>query len=139
MQITERAITQDELQEIYGDFTRIEIRDGVPQTPVVRYQFTAEEDGEVVGFVSGLTEHKWFYLSDLWVEETRRGNGLGTKLLAMMEEKAKAAGMAHIYTWTTGPQNMRFYEKCGYRQFTVFEDFCEVPGYHRVGYRKDLL
>ena len=138
MQITERAITQDELQMIYDDFTKIEIRDGVPQTPVVRYQFTVEDDGKVVGFVSGLTEHKWFYLSDLWVEETRRRQGLGSELLAMMEEKAKSVGMEHVYTWTTGRINPIFYEKHGYQRFTVFEDFCEVESYHRIGYRKEL-
>ena len=138
MKITDRAITQDELQMIYDDFTKIELRDGIPQTPVERYQFTAEENGTVKGFVSGLTEHKWFYLSDLWVAEAYRGHGLGTELLCRMEEKAKAVGMTQIYTWTTGPRNMRFYEKCGYQRFAVFEDFCEVPGYHRVGYKKDL-
>lgn len=138
MKITEREITQEELQAIYDDFTKIEIRDGVPQTPVVRYQFTAEENGAVIGFVSGLTEHKWFYLSDLWVEEAHRGQGLGSDLLHRMEEKAREIGMEHVYTWTTGPENMRFYEKRGYRAFTVFEDFCEVPGYHRAGYRKKL-
>lgn len=138
MKITDRAITQDELQMIYDDFTKIELRDGIPQTPVERYQFTAEENGTVKGFVSGLTEHKWFYLSDLWVAEAYRGHGLGTELLCRMEEKAKAVGMTQIYTWTTGPRNMRFYEKCGYQRFVVFEDFCEVPGYHRVGYKKDL-
>jgi len=138
MKITDRAITQDELQMIYDDFTKIELRDGIPQSPVERYQFTAEENGTVKGFVSGLTEHKWFYLSDLWVAEAYRGHGLGTELLCRMEEKAKAVGMTQIYTWTTGPRNMRFYEKCGYQRFAVFEDFCEVPGYHRVGYKKDL-
>lgn len=138
MKITDRAITQDELQMIYDDFIKIELRDGIPQTPVERYQFTAEENGTVKGFVSGLTEHKWFYLSDLWVAEAYRGHGLGTELLCRMEEKAKAVGMTQIYTWTTGPRNMRFYEKCGYQRFVVFENFCEVPGYHRVGYKKDL-
>lgn len=138
MKITDRAITQDELQMIYDDFIKIELRDGIPQTSVERYQFTAEENGTVKGFVSGLTEHKWFYLSDLWVAEAYRGHGLGTELLCRMEEKAKVVGMTQIYTWTTGPRNMRFYEKCGYQRFVVFENFCEVPGYHRVGYKKDL-
>ena len=138
MQITEREITQEELNRIYEDFTKIEIRGGVPQTPVMRYQYTVEEDGKVIGFVSGLTEHKWFYLSDLWVEEEHRRSGLGSKLLVMMEEKARSAGMEHVYTWTTGRINPIFYEKHGYKRFTVFEDFCEVEGYHRIGYRKDL-
>ena len=138
MNITDRAITQAELQYIYDDFKRIERRDGVPDCPQLRYQFTAEEDGMVVGFASGLTNHRWFFLTDLWVHEEYRRRGLGTKLLAMLEDKARYVGMEHIYTWTSGFVNPMFYEKQGYERFTVFEDFFEVRGYHHIGYRKEL-
>ena len=103
-----------------------------------RYSYTAEENNIVVGFASGLTNHKWFYLSDLWVHEDYRRQGLGAKLLAMLEDKIKALGIRHIYTWTQGPTNPEFYQKQGYRVFTVFEDFFEVEGYHHTGLRKDL-
>ena len=139
MKITDRDISKDELQAIYDDFTRIEIQDGIPQAERVRHQFIAEEDGAVVGFTSGLTNHKWFYLSDMWVREDHRRRGLGTKLLVMLEEKVKSVGIEHIYTWTSGFANPRFYEKNGYRTFAVFEDFFEVKGYHHIGYRKDFV
>jgi len=56
----------------------------------------------------------------------------------MLEEKAKAIGMEHIYTWTSGFVNPLFYESQGYEAFAVFEDFYEVDGYHHIGYKKDF-
>ena len=118
---------------MYEDFRRIELADGIPQRKEVCYQYILEIDNRIIGFVSGLTEPKWFYLTDLWIEEPRRGDGLGTKLLVMMEEKAKSVGMEHVYLWTTGPRNSRFYEKNGYERFAVLEDKMKVKGYHQIG------
>ncbi|MCL1787244.1 MAG: GNAT family N-acetyltransferase [Defluviitaleaceae bacterium] len=138
MKITDREITKEELDVIYEDFKKIEIQDGVPQIERERHSITAEENGMVVGFASGLTHHKWFYLSDLWVHEDYRRQGLGTKVLAMLEAKVKSLEIEHIYTWTSGFINPKFYEKQGYYVFTVFEDFFQVEGYHHIGYRKDF-
>lgn len=138
MTITQREITRDELQMIYDDFKKIEIADGVPQQEEERYQFTAEENGEVIGFVSGLTKYRWFYLTDMWVDERYRRQGLGSKLLKMMEDKVTANGMEHIYLWTSGRINPFFYEKHGYQSFVIFENFYELEGYHHMGYRKDF-
>ncbi len=110
MEITQREITQEELHMIYEDFKKIEIADGVPQQEEERYQFTAEENGEVIGFVSGLTKYRWFYLTDMWVDERYRRQGVGSKLLKMMEDKVTANGMEHIYLWTSGRINPFFYE-----------------------------
>ena len=138
MTFSDREITPEELQEIYRDFESIEKRDGVPDAKSRRLQYLAEENGMVIGFVSGLTNHRWFYLSDLWVREDHRGKGQGSRLLAQMEKQLQSMGIEHIYTWTSGFSNPRFYEKHGYSIFTVFEDFFEIPGYHHIGYRKDL-
>ncbi|NMA73523.1 MAG: GNAT family N-acetyltransferase [Bacteroidales bacterium] len=138
MEITEREITQSELKHIYDDFKKIKIQDGIPQCEQVRYQYLAEENGEIIGFVSGLTNHKWFHLTDLWVKESLRRQGLGAKLLQMLEDKIVVMGIEHIYTWASGFINPQFYESRGYSVFTIFEDFFEVKGYNFVGYRKDL-
>jgi len=139
MKITDRDISKEELQSIYDDFKTIEIRDGVPQVEQKRYQFIADVNDTIIGFASGLTNYKWFYLSDMWVHEDYRRQGLGAKLLTMLEDKVKSIGIEHIYTWTTGFINPKFYENQNYEIFTVFEDFCVVEGYHKVGYRKDLI
>ena len=114
MKITDREITKKELQDIYDDFKKIERQDGVPDATQKRYSYTAEENGIVTGFASGLTNHKWFVLTDLWVHEDYRRQGLGSKLLIMLEEKVKSIGIEHIYLWTSGFINPKFYEKHGY-------------------------
>lgn len=138
MKITDRNITKAELDFIYEDFKKIEKQDGIPDANTKRYEYLAEENNIVIGYVSGLTNHKWFYLTDLWVHEDYRRNKLGTKLLTMMESKVQSIGIKHIYTWTSGFKNPIFYEKLGYKPFTIFTDFFEVKGYHHIGYRKDL-
>ena len=138
MIFTDRDISKTELENIYDDFKKIELRDGVPDVKQVRHQFVAEENDIVIGFASGLTNHKWFFLSDLWVHENYRRKGLGTKLLHMLENKIQSIGIEHIYTWTSGFINPQFYEKQGYNSFATFEDFFEVKGYHHIGYRKDF-
>ena len=138
MKITDRNVTEDELKAIHDDFKKIECCDGVPRAEQKRFSYTAEDNGIAVGFASGLAFHKWFFLTDLWVHESYRRNGLGSQLLIMLEEKIKTIGIKHIYTWTSGFINPLFYEKHGYKTFTVFEDYFEVKGYHRIGYRKDF-
>jgi GrpB-like predicted nucleotidyltransferase (UPF0157 family)/GNAT superfamily N-acetyltransferase len=138
IQITDREITKEELNAIYDDFKVIDRENGIPDAPQVRYQYMAEQNGNVVGFASGLTNHKWFYLSDMWVESSYRRQGLGKKLLSMLEERVQSIGIEHIYTWTSGKNNERFYEQQGYRIFTIFENFFEKDGFDYVGYRKDF-
>ena len=138
MEITGREITKAELDEIYADFKKIETQDGVPAFEQKRYNVVAEDNGIVIGVASGLTNHKWFVLTDLWVREKYRRKGLGSKLLSMLEDTIRTIGIEHIYTWTSGFSNPKFYEKQGYYAFTVFEDFFEVKGYHHIGYRKDF-
>jgi len=139
MKISDREVTKQELKVIYDDFKKIDINYGVPHVEQTRYNVTAEENGTVIGMASGLTNHKWFYLSDLWIHEDYRGQGLGAKLLAMLEGKIKSIGIEHIYTWTTAyNSNEIFYEKQGYRQCFVFEDFFEINNGHHICLRKDF-
>lgn len=136
--ITQRDISREELEEIYADFKEIERKDGVSPQEETRYQFVAEEEGKLIGLASGLVHHEWFYLSDLWVREEHRGNGLGSQLLICLEEKVRSLGVKHIYTWTSGHRNPHFYERHQYRVFTVFENYYGIEDYPQIGYRKDL-
>jgi len=139
MEIYDRIVTDDEFKNIYDDFKKIEIQNGIPQAEEKRYRLVAEENGNLIGVAEGYTNHKWFVLATLWVHEDYRRQGLGTKLLVMFEDKLKAAGIEHIYLWTSGCINPKFYEKQGYKVFTILENLYELEGYHYIGYRKDLI
>lgn len=140
MKFSDRDITKEEHTRICDDFRKIEIEYNVPEAKQERYNITVDEDNEVVAFASGLTNHKWFNLTDLWVHEKYRGQGLGAKILKMLEDNVKAQGIKYIYTHTTGyNSNEVFYEKQGYKQCYVFEDFFEVKDGHHICLRKDLI
>ena len=139
MTISDRDISKEELHRIYDDFKKIEYEYGIPDANTKRHNTTVEENDEIIGFASGLTNHKWFYLSNLWINEKYRNQGLGAKILNMLEEKVKLLGIDHIYTWTTGyNMNTMFYKKQGYKKFTILENFYEVENGHQIGYRKDF-
>ena len=61
MRFTDRNITKQELESIYDDFKKIERLGGVPDAKQERHQFAVEENGMVIAFVSGLTNHKRFF------------------------------------------------------------------------------
>lgn len=112
MKITDRDITKQELQDIYDDFTKIEIQDGIPQVKQERHQFIAEENGIIIGFASGLTNHKWFYLSDMWVHENYR---------RIHADKKRLYHNLRRFRWRMGQFQMRgqVYNIDGKRFFTM--------------------
>lgn len=93
----------------------------------------AEEDGEIAGFsLSVLHEGSWVirpicYLEDLFVDESRRGNGIGRALVADLVDLGQKMKWSRLY-WHTREANAvarRLYE-----QFTPASGF--------IVYRIDL-
>jgi hypothetical protein len=69
MEFFDRIVTDDEFKNIYDDFKKIEIQNGIPQFKEERYRLVAEENGKLRGVAEGYTNHKWFVLATLWVHE----------------------------------------------------------------------
>ena len=97
----------------------------------------ALEDDQFVGGISGLTNHNWFHITDLWVEEAYRGRRIGTGLIEKLEARIRAAGFRKIFTWTAGYEAPPFYEKRGYKVFCELESYY-ATGDSRVGLRKTI-
>jgi len=139
MKMTNREITKEEYNAILDDFKQIELEYQVPDAKTKRLNVTVEENNEVIGFASGLVNHQWFNLTDLWIDRNYRHQGLGAKILKQLEEEAVKEGIKHIYTWTTGyNSNELFYQKQGYQKCLIFEDFFEVKDGHHICLKKEL-
>jgi DNA-binding MarR family transcriptional regulator/GNAT superfamily N-acetyltransferase len=64
------------------------------------------------------------YLKRMWIAPSARGLGLGRRLLAALEERARSIGYRTIKLETnkTLIEAQRLYRSCGYREVTPFND-----------------
>ena len=92
--------------------------------------------GAVVAGISGWTWGDCCELQSLWVEPSRRGHGLATRLLAAAEAEAAARGCTQTVHFTYEFQARALYERNGYELVGRVEDFPSGTGV--LWYRKRL-
>ena len=85
--------------------------------------------GGIGGGLWGYTLYDWLFVELLVVPEAMRGAGLGTRLMGMAEDTARAHGCDGIWLDTFSFQARPFYEKLG------FHLFGELKGHPRGGTR----
>lgn len=91
-----------------------------------------DEAGGIVGGVTCTLFWQHMHIDFLWVEETKRKEGLGAKLLAEAENFAKQKSARLIKLDSFSFQAPRFYEKHGYTVYGKLED-------HPVGHTQYYL
>ena len=99
--------------------------------------FIRNEEKKVVGGAIGSVFGGWLYISLMWVEESLRNRGYGTKLLEMMENEAVKLGCRHAHVDTYSFEARPFYEKNGYTVFALLENYPEGHSKHFL--KKKLL
>ncbi|QKW51988.1 GNAT family N-acetyltransferase [Streptomyces buecherae] len=86
--------------------------------------YARDADGELAGGLVGYAWGHWLHVDLLWVDERWRGAGLGSRLMAEAERKARdELDCVHARVETWGFQAPRFYEKLGYKIVGVVEDY----------------
>lgn len=84
------------------------------------YLYDASE--KMVGGITGHSYWNIMHVDFFWIDESLRGEGQGTILLARMEEMAKKEKCKVIHLETFSFQAPKFYEKNGYTQFGKIEN-----------------
>lgn len=82
-----------------------------------------DAEGRIEGGIVGRTQWGWLHVETFALPPGRRGQGLGTRLLAMAEAEARARGCHHVYLTTLSWQAKPFYEKHGYHEYGRLDDF----------------
>ncbi len=113
-----RKYTDDELTDILAD----------PNRPV----FVAlDEDDNVLGYAfcifeqytddNIMTDIKTLYIDDLCVDESCRGEHIGTALYNYVLDYARSQGCYNVTlnVWSCNPSAMKFYEACGLVPYKV--------------------
>jgi GNAT superfamily N-acetyltransferase len=100
------------------------------------HTWVAEDGGEVVGLLV-LEPHEDHLLLDIvGVAPDHHGTGIGTRLLAVADEQARALGLPEVrlYTNVVMTENLAYYPRHGYVE--THRD--QVGPYHRVFFTKRL-
>ena len=99
---------------LHEGFTRYGEQNGVALN-FDEFCFVAENDaGKIVGAVTGRAYYNEVHVGDLIVDEGCRGSGLGSRLVATVEQAYRGKGYDVITLTTFGFQAPEFYKKLGY-------------------------
>ena len=98
--------------------------------------FMRDRKNRVVGGVVGYSFGDWLHVGLLWVEESFRNKGSGTKLLKIAENEAVKCGCKHVELDTFSFQARPFYERHDYALFATLDNYPE--GHSKYFLKKDL-
>lgn len=114
--------TEQEIQSVRDALKRFNDEavgdDGHTPLNIVEY----DETGAIIGGILGGTYWGWLYVDILWVDENRRRQGIGSKLLQKAEQEAARRGCHHVHLDTMSWQAPAFYQKHGYEILGVLSD-----------------
>ncbi|CAM3952138.1 GNAT family N-acetyltransferase [Rahnella victoriana] len=117
------APTENDLEEIKTALRNFN-RNFVPQSKFRALGiFVEDEQGNKQAGIVAETVGKWMYIQMLWVDESLRGQDVGTQLITEAEEEAKARGCRYSLVDTFSFQARPFYELMGYHMQMALEDY----------------
>ncbi len=116
----------DEVDDRLGEFINKEFSAYGEQNGVVlnydEFCFAAEEDGKILGVITGRAYYNEVHIGDLIVASSVRKGGIGSKLVRAVEDNYRGKGYDKITLTTFGFQAPEFYKKLGYEVEFVRED-----------------
>ena len=118
-----KRVTEDDR---IGKFTNVEFSNYATDCGVAlnfeEFCFIAEDDGQIAGVITGRAYYNEVHIGDLIVGKDHRRDGVGSKLVAAVEDAYKGKGYEKIALTTFGFQAPEFYKKLGYKLEFVRED-----------------
>lgn len=90
---------------------------GAPSGEPFVLTIKAPGSDEMLGGLVAVSFWGSFYISDVVVPETARGQGLGSALMRQAEQEARARGCRHMWLDTFEFQARPFYERLGFEVF----------------------
>ncbi|KGP71932.1 GNAT family N-acetyltransferase [Pontibacillus yanchengensis] len=82
-----------------------------------------DENGEILGGITGKIFWYHLHIHNLWVDQSIRGDGYGEKLLHHIEEVAKENQCSLIQLDSFSFQAPDFYQKYGYEVVGIIDEF----------------
>jgi len=84
--------------------------------------FVRDNNGLIRGGLLGDIWGGWLHVTNLWLEESLRGSGMGRSLMEMAEKEARNEGCRYVHLDSHSFQAPEFYKKLGYEEFGRLKD-----------------
>lgn len=109
----------EEINDNVGEFINKAFTDYANECEVElnfeEYCFVAQDDGKIIGVITGRAYYNEVHIGDLIVDKKYRRLKVGSKLVKVVEESYSGRGYSKITLTTFGFQAPKFYEKMGYK------------------------
>jgi GNAT superfamily N-acetyltransferase len=99
--------------------------------------FVRDETSRIVAGICGNTWGGCLEIRQFWVEESRRKQGVGTRLLAAAEQEGRRRGCRQMLLMTFSFQAPEFYARHGFEAIAVVDD--HPRGHKNMLMRKRLV
>lgn len=96
--------------------------------------FVRDDAGAVLGGLTGFVKYRWLYVARLWLPDSLRGQGWGSRVLGAAEAEAWRRDCLGVYLDTFEYQALPFYQRMGYELYGTLEGY--PPGYRQYYVRK---
>ncbi|MDB5370114.1 MAG: putative acetyltransferase [Roseomonas sp.] len=80
-----------------------------------------DETGRILAGLVGEVVLTWFAIEKFWVDESLRGQGLGSRMLAEAEAAARERGAVGVHLHTNSFQAPAFYRRHGFTEMACLE------------------
>lgn len=84
--------------------------------------FIRDAAGEIIGGLHGGYSGDWLFIDTVWLHESLRGQGYGTRLMQTIEQHVARAGIQQVALGTNSFQAPGFYMKLGYEALVMLEN-----------------
>ncbi|HFL2714583.1 TPA: GNAT family N-acetyltransferase [Legionella pneumophila] len=129
----------DEIEYIdntLGAFNKRQVRYNSKMDFIPLYYHIKDQNGLIIAGINAFSCWQMVYISEFYVEQEYRNQGIGSILLNKIEKEAGEKGALVSYADTFDWQAKDFYVKHGYEVFGVIED-CP-PGHKRYFFKKHV-
>jgi len=101
------------------------------------FTITALDGQRIIGGAIGESKFDWLFVQMLWVDETSRHGGIGSRIMADVETLAKRRKCAGVFLDTFSFQAPKFYAKLGYRRIGTLVG--HPRGFAKYWYAKEMI
>ena len=117
----------DEIHELLRSYNRSN-REAAESIPLG--VFYEDESGKKLAGLTGETFGNWLSIKYLFVADTLRKQGLGTKMVLSAEEEARKRNCKYVFVDTFSFQAPKFYEKLGYEEVFSLNEYPYTESRH---------